>query len=56
VLPTNQYPDIIQQGVIISSTKKRASAQQLMQFLMAEATQKQLIKLGYRIKDNNASK
>jgi molybdate transport system substrate-binding protein len=56
VLPTNQYPDIIQQGVIISSTKKHASAKQLMQFLMAEATQQQLIELGYRIKDNNASK
>jgi len=56
VLPTNQYPDIIQQGVIISSTKKHASAKQLMQFLMTEATQQQLIELGYRIKDNNASK
>jgi len=56
VLQASEYPDIIQQGVIIKSTKKMASAKKLMDFLMTSSTQLKLIKLGYRSKDSNASK
>ena len=56
VLEASEYPDIIQQGVIIKSTKKMESAKKLMDFLMTSSTQLKLIKLGYRSKDSNASK
>ncbi|WP_276755543.1 molybdate ABC transporter substrate-binding protein [Pseudoalteromonas marina] len=56
LIPPSEYPEIIQQGVIIKSSKKLASAQKLMDFLMTSGTQLKLVELGYRTKDSNASK
>ena len=56
LIPPSEYPEIIQQGVIIKSSKKLATAQKLMDFLMTSSTQLKLVELGYRTKDSNASK
>lgn len=56
LIDTKNYPEITQQGVIISASKHLTVAKKFMAFLNAPATAKTLLALGYKAKDSDASK
>ena len=56
LIDTKNYPEITQQGVIISASKHLTVAKKFMAFLNDPATAKTLLALGYKAKDSDASK
>lgn len=56
LIPTNQYPEITQQGVIISASRHLAAAEQFMAFITQPSTAKMLQTEGYKTKETHVSK
>ncbi|MCP4117193.1 MAG: molybdate ABC transporter substrate-binding protein, partial [Desulfobacteraceae bacterium] len=56
LIEPEKYPEITQQGVIISATKHLTAAKKFMAFLNDPSTAKTLLELGYKAKESDVSK
>ncbi|WP_338362969.1 molybdate ABC transporter substrate-binding protein [uncultured Pseudoalteromonas sp.] len=56
LIDTKNYPEITQQGVIISTSKHLTTAKKFMDFLNDPSTAKTLLELGYKAKGSDVSK
>ncbi len=56
LIESEKYPEITQQGVIISATKHLTAAKKFMAFLNDPSTAKTLLELGYKAKESDVSK
>lgn len=56
LIDTKNYPEITQQGVIISTSKHLTTAKMFMAFLNDPSTAKTLLELGYKAKGSDVSK